>query len=104
MHQIGNPQDAGEKIYWRNIRIQTTNLRPSPTDTILIVNLIPNNLSENEKRNGVRLLWDGKTTNGWRRAYKTTFPEKGWEINNGELSVIESNGAESKNGGDISNK
>jgi hypothetical protein len=66
-----------------------------------VVNTLPNQLSEAEAKNGVRLLWDGKTTNGWRGAYKTSFPEKGWKIENGVLSVEPSGGAESKNGGDI---
>lgn len=101
VHQIDKAENAGESIHWRNIRIQTKALKPSPPDRVFVVNLLPNNVSTQEKNNGVKLLWDGKTTNGWRRAYKTTFPEKGWEIKIGELSVLESNGAESNNGGDI---
>ena len=42
-----------------------------------------------------------KSTNGWRGAYKTAFPEKGWQIADGVLSVSPSGGAESANGGDI---
>ena len=45
--------------------------------------------------------WDGKTTTGWRGAYKNVFPEKGWQINDGVLNVVKSTGAESTNGGDI---
>jgi hypothetical protein len=101
VHSIGKQEAAGQTIAWRNIRIHTENLKASPPDTVFVVNMIPNNLSEQEKRNGVTLLWDGRTTNGWRGAYKTTFPEKGWEINNGVLNVVKSTGAESKNGGDI---
>jgi len=47
------------------------------------------------------MLWDGKTTQGWRGAKLETFPEEGWEIKNGELSVLASNGEESRAGGDI---
>ncbi len=101
VHQINNPEEVGEKIYWRNIRIKTTDLKPSPMDDIFVVDLLPNNLSDQEKRNGVKLLWDGTTTNGWRGAYKDHFPEKGWEIKNNTLSVVSSNGKEAANGGDI---
>ena len=49
----------------------------------------------------MRLLWDGKTTNGWRGAYKTYFPDKVWYIEDGTLNVGGGAGAESSNGGDI---
>jgi len=101
VHSIEKPEEVGQKIRWRNIRIQTENLAPTPMDDIFVVNLVPNELSEQEKANGVRLLWDGKTTNGWRGAYKTTFPEKGWEIKDEILTVIKSGGGESVHGGDI---
>ena len=60
-----------------------------------------NQLSSQEKLQGWQLLFDGKTTQGWRSARAQTFPAKGWEIEDGVLSVLSSNGAESTHGGDI---
>ena len=60
-----------------------------------------NALTEQERREGWKLLWDGKTTNGWRGAKIKTFPKKGWRIEDGVLKVEKANGAESGNGGDI---
>ncbi len=101
VHSIGKKEEEGKEIRWRNLSIQTENLKPSPYNSVFVVNLIPNNLSEAEKNNGVHLLWDGKSTEGWRGAYKNKFPEKGWEIKNGTLNVMASTGSESGNGGDI---
>jgi hypothetical protein len=101
VHSINDPKEAGKKVWFKDIRIKTDNLQPSPVDNIFVLNLIPNTITEQEKVNGVSLLWDAKTTQGWRGAYKEAFPESGWEIKDGVLSVMKSNGAESKNGGDI---
>ena len=101
VHSIGKAEEAGKKIRWRNINIQTANLQPTPLDPTFVVNLIPNHVSEQEKMQGVHLLFDGKTTNGWRGAYKAGFPDKGWKAQDGILTVQPSNGAESTNGGDI---
>lgn len=101
VHAINKKEDAGRQIRWRNLRIQTEHLKPSPYDPLFVVDLIPNHLSEAEKKNGVHLLWDGKTTKGWRGAYKDSFPSKGWEIKDGVLSVLSSEGKEAANGGDI---
>lgn len=101
VHAIGDQKDEGRQIRWRNLRIQTEGVKASPLNGIFVVNLVPNTLSEAEKANGVAMLWDAKTTTGWRGAYKETFPQKGWEIKDGTLSVQPSGGAESTNGGDI---
>ena len=101
VHAINKPEEVGKQIHFKDVRIQTGNLKPSVNDNLFIANLIPNNLSEQEKLNGVSLLWDGKTTKGWKGAYKDRFPEKGWEIKDGALNVQNGEGAESRNGGDI---
>jgi hypothetical protein len=101
VHSIRDAADAGSRIFWRNLRIQTTDLTPSPTNDLFIRNLIPNQVSVAEEAQGWRALWDGRTTAGWRGARRETFPEKGWKIAEGELRVLDADGAESQNGGDI---
>ena len=61
----------------------------------------PNTLSPQEQAAGWRLLWDGKTTDGWRSARAEEFPKSGWTIKDGELTVAETSGGESAAGGDI---
>jgi len=60
-----------------------------------------NQLTEAEVKDGWALLWDGKTTEGWRGAKLDAFPEKGWVVEDGVLKVLSSDGKESTNGGDI---
>jgi len=52
-------------------------------------------------QDGWMSIFDGKTSKGWRGYNKTAFPEKGWEVINGELHVIGSGTGEAGNGGDI---
>jgi len=102
VHGIYGDMQPGMQIRWRNIRIQTSNLKPSKMDDIYVVNLVPNDLSKQEQAEGFAMLWDGKTTKGWLSAKtRTKFPESGWSIANGELHVQEAKGQESTNGGDI---
>ncbi|WP_107827094.1 DUF1080 domain-containing protein [Mucilaginibacter yixingensis] len=61
----------------------------------------PNILTKQEKTEGFKMLWDGKTGNGWRGIFKDQFPAKGWTIKNGILTIQASNGHEEGLGGDI---
>ncbi len=63
-----------------------------------------NYLTPAEKKQGWKLLFDGKTTDGWRSAKADTFPGKGWVVKNGTLVVLGSDGKEAQNGGDIITK
>lgn len=102
VHSIGNESLAGKKVYFKNIRIQTENLQPQEFSTdMYTVNLTPNTLSDYEQAQGYSLLFDGKSNAGWIGAYKDAFPEFGWEIKDGSIRVLPSDGGESTNGGDI---
>jgi hypothetical protein len=84
-----NPTDppGGNQVRFRNIRIKTSGIRPSPPDEVFVVNFLPNDLSSQETKSGYSLLWDGQTSNGWRDVYKPGFPSSAWEIKDGVLSV-----------------
>jgi len=86
VHSIGDDKSKeGTQVRWRNLRIKEVNRSGAA-----------NTLTDEEKQAGWRLLWDGKTTTGWRSARADTFPAKGWEIADGELTVLASG-----KGGDI---
>jgi hypothetical protein len=65
------------------------------------VGVSPNTLTVKEKQEGWKLLFDGKTMNGWRGAYRDSLPRKGWMVQDGILIVKESGGGEASFGGDI---
>jgi hypothetical protein len=103
VHSIGgNAKLAGEKIYFKNIHIKTAGLQPTPFPPgIYVLNNITNALNSYEKESGWKLLFDGKTSAGWKGAYKPGFPEQGWLVKDGVLTVLASEGKEGGNGGDI---
>lgn len=104
VHSIRNEEQVGKQVRWKNIRIMTTDLEENqwPVDpNVREISYLKNELTENEIRKGWRLLWDGETTNGWIGAKLDHFPEKGWEINDGVLTILATDGGEATGPGDI---
>lgn len=54
----------------------------------------PNQLTDQEKAAGWKLLFDGHTTHGWHTFKKTTFPSKGWLVEDGWLHCLGENGGD----------
>lgn len=105
VHAINSPGHAGKKVCFKNIRIKTTNLKATPfPKNVYVANFVINSLTAYEKKDGWRLLFDGKTNKGWRSAKATGFPENGWSIKNGAIAVLDAEGKEAFNGGDIVTK
>jgi len=69
--------------------------------SLAIASQTANTLSEQERQDGWKLLWDGSTTNGWVGTRTEGFPEIGWVIENGELVVQPAPGDANHSGGDI---
>jgi len=105
VHGIGHGYgEQGDRIKWRDIRIATDNLedlRHVKDPGVPEVSYLDNELTDWEIRNGYSLLWDGKTNNGWRSASSESFPDNGWEINGGILTVQATDGGEATGPGDI---
>jgi hypothetical protein len=57
----------------------------------------PNTLTEREQREGWKLLFDGKTTEGWRAYRGDSIPDV-WKVSDGTLGCSSKNGT---HGGDI---
>lgn len=102
VHAVSKAEDAGKKVYFRNIRLMPIT-KPSadfPT-SVYVVNTTLNNLTDYEKKNGWKLLFDGVDAKGWRGAYKDHFPDAGWQVKDGLLTVLASNGDQGGGGGDV---
>lgn len=102
VHGIGNNvSNADKTIRWKNIRIKTENLKAErkPMDkNVQEVSYLNNKLTDSEKSAGWSLLWDGKSSKGWQSVKSSTFPEKGWRIEDGQL-IVNKDG--NTGGGDI---
>ena len=70
-------EEAGRTTTWKNLVLKTKDLKRAPPMGIFIRNNLPNNLDAEEKAQGWRLLWDGKTTKGWRGADSADVPGEG---------------------------
>lgn len=105
VHSIGSDKNhAGKKIKWKNIKIKSINLENDSwavDPDVKEISYLINKLTKNEENKGWRLLWDGKTNNGWKGAKLDHFPKSGWEIKDDELTILATNGAESTGPGDI---
>ncbi len=101
VHSVRGEDMAGREVRWRNVRIKTEDVAPREWTDNYVVNLVPNTLSPQEEAQGWTLLFNGRTTVGWRGAGKDTFPAQGWRVQDGVLIVEASGGAEAAYGGDI---
>ena len=105
VHGVGKDESkVGLQVRYRNVRIMTENLAAASWGggmNVPEVNMLANSLSDREKREGWQMIWDGRSTDGWRGAKLDHFPKGGWKIEDGILKVLSSGGGESENGGDI---
>ncbi len=93
VHSISKPELAGTQVKWRNIRISTTNLQPKAVEKgIHIVNMLPNNLSDDEKKQGWKLLFDGKSADQWKGYNQAGFPDKRWQVADGTITITKNDG------------
>lgn len=87
VHGIGkDAAKAGTTVEWRNISL---------------TKIPDNSLTADEKADGWKLLFDGRTNKGWRSAKGPEFPKTGWSIERGMLHTAASGGKESASAGDI---
>jgi len=98
--------DNGSALFTWTVMVTTAVLVISCGQVGAAVEPIPpggqhNTLTAQDKADGWRLLWDGKTTGGWRSARGESFPDKSWTLQDGEFSVVSSGNAEAQAGGDI---
>src|ERR1051326_413292 len=56
----------------------------------------PNQLTDAEKKAGWKLLFDGRSTRGWRGYRRDAMPERGWKVEDGVLKKVAG-----EQGGDI---
>jgi len=104
VHGIGNDSTkTGLQVKWKNIRIIASDPGQYATPYEPVIpqtSYLDNKLTEREKADGWRLLFDGSTPAGWMNARTKNFPASGWEINEGVISLNpETKGADG--GGDI---
>ena len=93
VHVVG-PDQLGNKICWKDLRIITKDVEKYATPTTApCVNCIANTLTPEEVADGWKLLFDGKTANGWQsiittRKYRNFILKVDFKITEGANSGI----------------
>jgi hypothetical protein len=75
---------------WNNLKIITDDHAnyARPYKPVIPQKSLPDNvITDREKADGWRLLFDGKTSEGWMNAKTGSFPASGWDIRDGVLSI-----------------
>lgn len=98
VHSVG-PEQGGLQVRYRNVLLRTEDLVPSGRSFPYVVDTRPNRLSEAEAAMGWKLLFDGESTEAWRGAHREDFPAAGWEVRDGELTVLASEPGAQRGGG-----
>jgi hypothetical protein len=102
VHSVPNVGMAGGTVIFRNIRIKSiTKFSGEPPIGTYVMNTVPNLLTDFEIKSGWKLLFNGENSQGWRGAYLDSFPKKGWQVEDGKINVVSSEGHESAGGGDV---
>ncbi len=83
---------------------QQTEMKAETASTKQMESAEPNTLTKAEKEDGWKLLFDGESTEHWRGYNDEKFPEEGWEVKDGILTVLSSDGSVEGRGGDIVTK
>lgn len=101
-----NP-NATAPAKWRNVRIAKASAGLTAANpAVFQVNGVANTLTAKQAADGWKLLFDGKTSEGWCSAKGTdvAFPTVGWKVGDGIMMVTESEGPRSPRGGDVMTK
>ena len=88
VHSIKGKELEGKTIKWKNIRIVTEDLESRKTPNMPYarqISYLKNTLTDDEKSKGWVLLWDGKTSKGWKAAKKNDFPSQIISIGDGTI-------------------
>lgn len=103
VHRIKDQNLSGKTVSMRKPRILTKNLADNQWDSPSAqqINYMLNQLSNKQKNEGWKLLWDGKTFNGWKGTKMEGFPQQGWGVEDNSLVIYASPGTSVRNGGDI---
>jgi hypothetical protein len=65
----------------------STRPRPHPGATLPAIAQAPKHSQRSEKARDWHLLFDGKTSTGWRGGHSSTFPATGWKVKDGMIST-----------------